>query len=126
MFELIYNGIKRLLFGATSVFCVRNGSVPISGNSFVSVHTERAEHPIQIVGIKFQCSPDAQGEFRISTAEHGKIFPFGEINNLDSDYHNLMPIEVAAGELYCIEVRSRNTEYRGIAILEELDVLEMR
>jgi hypothetical protein len=34
-------------------------------------------------------------------------------------------IDVAAGELMTVEVRSRNKDYRGIAILEELDVVEM-
>lgn len=125
MFELIYNGIKRLLFGATSVFCVRNGSVPISGNSFVSVHTERSQYPLRIVGIKFTVDPSMLGEWRVFVAGIDKVFPYG-VNPMDSEFHHLMPIEVAAGELYCIEVRSKNTEYRGIAILEELDVVEMR
>lgn len=126
MIELIYHGIKRLLFGSTSVFTVRNGSVPISGNSFVPIHTERTKTPIRLVGIKFAVDPSLQGEWRVFVAGIDKVFPYGEVNNLDSDYHNLMPIEIAAGSLYCIEVRSRNTEYRGIAILEELNVLEMR
>ena len=125
MLKLIYNGIKRLLFGSTSVFTVRNGSCPMVGNSFVPVHTERTKTPVKIVGIKFVVDPSLQGEWRVFVAGIDKVFPYG-VNPMDSEFHHLMPIEIAAGELFCIEVRSRNQEYRGIAILEELDIIEMR
>lgn len=125
MITLLYNGLRRLLFGSTSVFEVRNGSGAFAGSSFVQVYRERAVYPLRIVGIQFQCDPSAQGEWRICV-NGDKIFPFSEVNPMDSDFHNLIPIEIAAGELLEIEVRSRNKEYHGIVILEELDVIELR
>ena len=125
MITLLSRGIKRLFLGSTSVFAVRNGSAAFSGNSFAQVYRERAAYPLRIVGIQFQCDPSAQGEWRICV-NGDKVFPFSEINPMDSEFHNLIPIEIAAGELLEIEVRSRNKEYHGVVILEELDVIEMR
>lgn len=125
MISLIYNGLKRLLFGSTSVFTVRSGSAPIRGASFVKVYSERLRYPIRIIGVKFVIDPSSQSEWRI-TVNGDKCFPYNEVNNLDSDYHSMVPIEVASGELLGIEVRSRNKEYSGIIILEELDVIELR
>ena len=126
MINLILRGIRRAFFGSTSVFAVRSGSCPMLGNSFAIIHQERTQDPLRVVGVQFAADPSTQGEWRISVGGIGKVFPYSETNPLDSDYHNLMPIEIAAGSLFCIEVRSRNKEYRGIAILEELDVVEMR
>ena len=126
MITILYNGIKRLLYGATSVFGVRNGSAAFSGSSFVQVYKERTKFPLHIIGIKFAVSPDALGEWRICVEGIGKVFPFSEVNPMDSDFHNIIPIEIAAGSLFCIEVRSRNPQQKGIVILEELDVVEMR
>ena len=125
MINLILRGIRRAFFGSTSVFAVRSGSCPMLGNSFATIHQERTKMPTKIVGIQFAVDPSVQGEWRICVNGE-KIFPFSDVNNLDSDYHNLMAIDVAAGELLTVEVRSRNKEYRGIAILEELNVVEMR
>ena len=125
MITILSRGIKRLFLGSTSVFAVRSGSSSFRGSSFAQVYRERADYPIRIVGIHFQCDPSAQGEWRICV-NGDKIFPFSEVNPMDSDFHNLIPIEIAAGELLEIEVRSRNKEYHGIVILEELDVIEMR
>ena len=122
---LIYNGIRRLLFGSTSFFAARSGSVAINGSSFASVYSERSQYPLRLVGIKFTVDPSAQSEWRI-TVNGEKIFPFSDVNNLDGDYHSLISIEIAAGERYDIEVRSRNQNYNGIIILEELDIIEMR
>ncbi len=80
---------------------------------------------MRIVGIQFQCDPSAQGEWRICV-EGDKVFPFSEVNPMDSEFHNLIPIEIAAGGLLEIEVRSRNQQQKGVIILEELDVIEMR
>jgi len=125
MITLICRGISRLLFGATSFFAVRSGSAPFVGSSFASVYSERAQYPLRIVGIKFTADPSAQSEWRI-TVDGEKIFPFSDVNNLDSEYRSLMPIDIAAGKRFEIEVRSRNKDYRGIAILEELDIIEIR
>ena len=105
----IWNGLKRLILGPTSVFAVRNGSVPIVGLSFVAVYQERTKYPLKITGIQFAIDPSAQSEYRICVNGE-KVFPYSEVNNLDSDYHNLMPIEIAAGELMTVEIRSRNKE----------------
>ena len=125
MITLIYNGIRRLLFGPTSVFAARSGSVPITGSSFASVYSERSQYPLRIVGINFRVDPSAQGEWRV-TVNGEKIFPYGEVNALDSGYHSLIPIEIPAGERYHVEVRSRSSTYNGIIILEELDIIEMQ
>ena len=125
MITLLYNGLKRWLFGATSVFAVRSGSSAFHGVSYASVYQERTQYPLQIVGIQFQCTPDSQGEWRV-TVNGDKVFPFNDFNPMDSDFHNLMLISVAAGELLDIEVKSRNSGYKGIIILQELDVVEMR
>ena len=122
---LIYNGIRRLLFGPRSVFAARSGSIPISGSSFASVYSERVQYPLRIVGINFRVDPSAQGEWRV-TVDGEKIFPYGDVNAIDTGYHSLVPIEIPAGERFGIEVRSRNQTYNGIVILEELDVIEMR
>ena len=126
MINLIYRGIRRLFFGPTSVFAVRSGAGAFNGSSFVPLYHERAQYPLRIVGIQFQCDPEAQGEWRICVAGVGKVFPYNDVNSLDSDYHSLIPIEVAAGELFCVEARSRNADYKGIIILQELDVCELR
>lgn len=125
MITLLYNGLKRLVFGSTSVFAVRSGSVPLIGSSFASVYSERTQYPLRIVGIKFTVDPSSQSEWRI-TVDSERIFPYNEVNPMDSEYHSLMSIEIAAGERFDVEVRSRNKEYRGIAILEELDIMEMK
>lgn len=125
MFELIYNGLKRILYGATSVFTVKSGSGAFNGASFVSIYKERTKTPVKIVGVQFQCSPDAQGAWQICVNGE-KCFPFSDVNNLDSEYHNLMEISVAAGELLTLEVRSRNAQQKSVVILEELNVIEMR
>lgn len=125
MTNRIYNGVKRLLFGANTFFTVRSGSMPVNGSSFATVYSERLKYPIRIVGVKFIVDPSGQAEWRI-TINGEKCFPYNEINNLDSEYHSMVPIEVAAGELLAIEARSRNKEYSGIIILEELDIIELR
>ena len=125
MLSHFYNGLKRLVFGYTSVFAIRSGSATFNGASYASVYQERMQHPLQIVGIQFQCTPDSQGEWRV-TVNGDKVFPFNDFNPMDSEFHNLMPISVAAGELLDIEVKSRNSGYKGIIILQELDIVEMR
>jgi len=119
------NGLKRLFFGSTSVFAVRNGSAAFNGASFTTVYEERTQYPLRIVGIQFAIQTDAFGEWRITVNEE-KVFPFSDINSMDSEFHNLMPIEIAAGELLQIEVKSRNADHKGVVILQELDVIEMR
>ena len=125
MINLILRGIRRAFFGSTSVFAVRSGSCPVNGNSFTTIHQERTQDPLRIVGVQFAVDLAMQGEWRICVNGE-KCFPFSEVNSLDSNYHNLMAIDIAAGELLTVEVRSRNKEYKGIAILEEFDVVEMR
>lgn len=124
MITLLLRGIKRLFLGSTSVFVVRSGSSALHGASFASVYQERTIYPIRIVGIQFQCDPSAQGEWRICV-EGDKVFPF-DINPMDSEFHHLMPIDISAGSLFCVEVRSRNQQQKGVVILAELDVVEMR
>lgn len=119
------SGLNRLVFGYTSVFAIRGGSATFNGASYASVYKERTQYPLQIVGIQFQCTPDAQGEWRV-TVNGDKVFPFNDFNPMDSEFHNLMPISVAAGELLDIEVKSRNSGYKGVIILQELDVVEMQ
>ena len=97
----------------------------MNGNSFATIHQERTQDPLRVVGVQFAVDLAMQGEWRICVSGE-RVFPFSDANNLDSDYHNLMPIEIAAGEFMAVEVRSRNKEYRGIAILEELNVIEMK
>ena len=123
--SVILRGIRRMFLGSTSVFAVRSGSCPLNGNSFAIIHQERTQDPLRVVGVQFAADPSGQGEWRVCV-EGKKVFPFSDANNLDSEYHNLVAIDVAAGELLTIEVRSRNKDYKGIAILEELDVIEMR
>lgn len=125
MITLLLRGVKRLLFGQTSVFAVRSGSSVFHGSSFAPVYRERVDYPTRIVGIQFQCDPSAQGEWQICVEGIGKVFPYG-INPADSEFHHLVPIEIAAGEAFCVEIRSRNKEYKGVVILEELNVIEMR
>ena len=125
MINLILRGIKRLFLGSTSVFAVRNGSAAFSGSSFAQVYRERAAYPLRIVGIQFQCDPSAQGEWRV-TVDGERIFPYNEVNPMDSEFHHLVTIEIAAGDRFEIEVRSRNQQQKGVIILEELDVIEMR
>lgn len=125
MLSHFYNGLKRWFFGYTSVFSVRSGSATFNGSSYASVYQERTQYPLRIVGIQFQCELSSQGEYRISV-NGNKVFPFNDFNPMDSEFHNLMPINVAAGELLDIEVRSRNQGYKGIVIVQELDVVEMR
>lgn len=89
------------------------------------MYQERAAYPLRIVGIQFVADVSSQGEWLMSI-DGKKCFPFSDVNPMDSHFHNLIPIEVAAGSLLQIEIRSRNKEYKGIVILEELDVVELR
>jgi hypothetical protein len=116
--------LKRLFFGSTSVFAIRSGSAAFNGASFITVYKERTQYPIRIVGIQFAIDTSAFGEWRM-TVNGEKVFPFSDINSMDSEFHNLMPIEIAAGEFLQIEVKSRNSDYKGIVILQELDVVEI-
>lgn len=125
MINLICRGLKRWLLGSTNVFAVRSGSAAFSGSSFVQVYQERAAYPLRIVGIKFATDVSSQGEWLVSV-DGEKCFPFSDVNPMDSNFHNLIPIEIAAGSLLQIEIRSKNKGYKGVAILEELDVVEMR
>ena len=83
----MYQGIKRLLFGPTNVFAVRSGSCGFNGSSLVAIYRERTKYPLRIIGIQFQCNPDVQGEWRICV-DGEKVFPFSEVNPLDSEFRN--------------------------------------
>ena len=125
--EQIYNGIKRLLFGPTSYFVIRQGSSAFRGSSFVRVYREVIEYPMKILGIQFLGQKQNLGEYRI-LVDGEKIFPFGDVNSIEVGVlrNFVMPIEVSAGSLLEIEVRSGNPAERSVIVLDELDCLEMR
>ena len=125
--EQIYKGIKRLLFGSTSHFVIRQGSGAFRGVSFVEIYRERVEYPIKILGIQFVGQNQCLGEFRI-IVDGVKVFPFAETNPIEVGVlrNFVVPIEVATGSLLEVEVRSSNPRERGVIIMDELDVVEMR
>jgi len=127
MIERIYHGIKRSLFGATSHFAIRQGSCAFQGKSFVEIYRERVEYPVEILGIQFVGQKQCLGEYRI-LADGQEIFPFAETNPIEVGVlrNFVVPIRVAAGALLTIDVRSSNPQERGVIIMDELDIVEMR
>ena len=122
----ILSGIKRLFYGKTTVFTVYTGSITLNGHSFVEIYRKHLEYPVKIMGIKFNTSSDAMAEWRIVTDVQGKVFPYNDTNIVDNNFNSIVPVEVSAGELLMIEVRSTDATKNSVVILEELDIIESR
>jgi len=121
----VMNILKRIMYGPTSKFMVKQGSTSLRGTSFVDLYTERLEYPIQIVALDIKIEKNIVAEWRI-LSNGIKIFPFGSANTIPDGIVNIIPVNVAAGSLLTIEVRGTNPKASNVVILSELDVIEQR
>jgi len=118
----IINGLKRLLYGSTTYFTIKQGSVALRGISFVELYREQLEYPTTIVGIDIKMESNNKAEFRIA-CDGEKIFPFGDTNTVPDMPVALMNIEVAAGSLLTVEVKGMVPKDSFVVVLSEMDCI---
>ena len=123
---ILLNALKRLIYGATTHFSIIQSSCALRGTSFTSLWTERMEYPCQIVALEIKVEGNNKAEFRICTDSHGKIFPFADTNTVPNGIVNIIPVDVAAGELLSIEVKGMSASDKFVVILSELNIIERR
>ena len=121
----IINGLKRLIYGATTHFIIKQGSVALRGASFVELYKERLKYPLEIVGIEIKAESKNKAEFRV-LCNGEKVFPFGKINDIPNGAVNVIPIRFAADSLMCIEVKGMSPKDGFVIILSELNCIEYR
>lgn len=119
----IINGLKRLIYGATTHFIIKQGSVALRGASFVELYKERLEYPTEIIGIEIKCEGNNKAEFRIM-CDGVKIFPFTATNNIPGGLVNVIPIHFATGSLMSVEVKGLTTKDSFVVVLSEMDCIE--
>ena len=122
---LIINGLKRFLYGSTSHFTLKQGSVGLRGTSFVELYHERLEYPTTIVGFEMKVASANKTEFRIC-ADGEKIFPFSDANTVPEGPVTMMNVDVAAGCLLNVEIKGMSPKDAFVVVLSELDCIERR
>lgn len=122
---ILINAIKRLIYGTTTQFSIKQDSCALRGTSFTSLWTERMEFPTQIVAIDIKIENKHQAMWRI-TVDGEKVFPFADENSVVEGLVHIMPVEVAAGSMVRVEVRGMSATDRNVVILSELDIVERR
>lgn len=121
----IIKGIKRLLYGSTSFFGVRQGSCSLRGTSFVELYRETTKYPTTIIAFDIKKESKNKAEFRIM-CDGEKVFPFTETNEIPDGSVNVMPIDFAAGSLMVFEVKGMMPNDGFIVLLSEMNVIERR
>jgi hypothetical protein len=121
----LIDGIKRLIYGSTTHFEIKQGSTALNGTSFVELYKERLEYPISVVSFEMKCESKNKAEFRF-LSNGTKIFPFINSNNVPDTLVNIIPVDISAGSLFTIEVKGASPNDKFIVILSELDVIEKR
>jgi hypothetical protein len=118
----ILNGLKRLIYGATTHLTIKQGSTSLRGTSYVELYRELTEYPTTIVSFDIKKESKNKAEFRI-LADGEKIFPFSLNNEIPDQLVNIIPIDVAADVLLTIEVKGCTQNDGFIVILSELDCI---
>lgn len=119
----IINSLKRLLYGATTHFVIKQGSVALHGTSFVELYREHLEYPTTIVGMDIKVEGSSKPEFRI-VCDGEKIFPFSDVNTIPDGLVSFINVNVAAGCLLTVEVKGMTPKDSYVVILSELDCIE--
>jgi hypothetical protein len=119
------NGLKRLIYGATSYFVIKQGSCALQGQSFVELYREQLKYPTTIMALDIKTEKGVVVEFRIC-ADGEKIFPFTDVNAVPDHLVNIIPIDVATGTFLTLEVRGLNPRDNFVVVLSEMDCLERR
>ena len=122
---ILLNALKRLIYGTTTHFSIIQSSCALRGTSFINLWSERTEYPCQIVAIDIKVEGSNKTEFRIC-ASGKKIFPFADFNTVPNGLVNIIPVDVAAGELLSVEVKGMSASDKFVVILSELDLIEKR
>ena len=118
----ILNGIKRLIYGATTYLTIKQGSTSLRGTSYVELYRERTEHPMTIVSFEIKKESKNKAEFRFLVGNE-KIFPFVEKQTLPDTNVSIIPIDISAGSLFTIEVKGMSPSDNFVIILSELCVI---
>ena len=118
----ILNGVKRLLYGSTTHFEIKQGSTPLNGTSFVELYKERLEYPTTVVSFDIKCEGKSKAEFRF-TCDGEKVFPFRDSNEIPDALTSVMPISFPAGSLMVLEVKGKVPRDSFIVVLSEMDCI---
>ena len=122
----ILQGLKRLLYGSTTIFSTRKGSSTLKGSSWVEIYREMTKTPVKLISIEFVTENNVVAEYRI-VIDGVKAFPFGDRSAIQSGVTGnfLIPIEVSAGSLLQVEIRGQ-VKSENVIILNEMAVVEIR
>lgn len=118
----VMNILRRIMYGPTSKFMVKQGSTSLRGTSFVDLYTERSECPIQIVSLDIKTEKNIVAEWRICV-DGEKVFPFSEANTVLDGVVNIIPVDISAGKHLSVEIRGKTPKVGDVAILKELAVI---
>ena len=118
----LIDGLKRLIYGSTTYFKVKQGSVPLNGVSFVGLYTERLEYPTTVISFDIKCEGKSKAEFRF-TCDGEKVFPFTAANAVPEGLTSVIPIAFPAGSLMSLEVKGMATKDSFIVVLSEMDCI---
>ena len=121
----MFDGLKRVLYGATTNFVIEQGSCSLRGTSFTELYNKRVKYPTTILAIDIKVEKNIVAEWRICV-DGQKIFPFSDVNTVPEGSVNIIPVEIAAGERLTIEVRGTNPDASNVVILSELNIIERR
>ena len=118
--------VKRLIYGATSFFCIKKGSCALSGKSFVPIYEEMTKLPMEIHSLEFTCEEKIPKMFRI-TVDGEKVFPYTDESQIQPNKTMFVtPVKIAVGSYLQIEVKSTISEDKSVIILSELCIVEER
>jgi len=118
----IIDGIKRLIYGSTTHFQVKQGSTPLNGTSYVELYKERLEYPTTVLSFDIKCEGKSKAEFRF-TCDGEKVFPFTAANAIPDGLTSVIPIDFPAGSLMCLEVKGLTPKDGFIVVLSEMDCI---
>ncbi len=118
------NVVKRMIYGRTSHFVIKQGSTALRGVSFVELYRERTEYPMTILALDIKMEKNVVAQWNICV-DGEKVFPYGETNQIPEGMVNIVPVEIAADSLLTVEVRGQPNA-SDVVILVEMDVIEFR
>lgn len=116
------DGIKRLIYGSTTHFQIKQGSTPLNGTSYVELYKERLEYPTTVLSFDIKCEGKSKAEFRF-TCDGEKVFPFTAANPVPDGLTSVIPVDFPAGSLMCLEVKGMAPKDSFIVVLSEMDCI---
>ena len=118
----LIDGIRRLIYGATTFFEIKQGSTALNGTSYVELYKERLEYPTTVLSFDIKCEGKSKAEFRF-TCNGEKVFPFTAANTIPEGLTSVIPIEFPVGSLMCLEVKGMAPKDSFIIVLSEMDCI---